>query len=156
MVSCLCWSGMPWSSAEPWCPWALTRFRTMGLFTLKWNQQECAPLASLWLGEGTGNQLNVKQRWWFKNILGRAMARIAAWGCHAPFPNRVITVTITGCFLRPRHFCKHLLPLASVNPPDNSVGWVLLLFAFQSEEAELGNLIIFPKATQRVSGRART
>lgn len=57
------------SGAECHCPpWrndfhkTLISFRTMGLFTLKKSQQECAGPVSLWLWKGVGNQLDVKQR----------------------------------------------------------------------------------------------
>lgn len=92
-------------------------------------------LASVWLGKETGNQLVVKQRWQFKDILGRVMAKIVALGCPGPFPNSVTTDTITEHFLCSRHFSKHHLPFTSINPPNNHMGWILLS-TWQSEETE--------------------
>lgn len=91
-------------------------------------------LASVWLRKETGNQLVVKQRWQFKDILGRVTARIVAL-CYVPFPNSVITATITEHFLCSRHFSKHHLPFTSINPPNNHKGWILLPTC-QSEETE--------------------
>lgn len=73
-------------------------FRTMGLFTFKWNQQECALLASLWLGNEIGNQLvwnedgNSRPLWgepWC-GLLREAAVYIPDWAITGPNADHVL------------------------------------------------------------------